>query len=572
MKCDVAIIGGGPAGSTTGCYLRKYGTDYNVLILERERFPRDHVGESQLPPISRILDELGCWDKVEAANFPIKIGATYRWGKNPELWDFEFWPRSQFGVQARPAKYEGARLWTAFQVDRAIYDKILLDHALEMGCEVREETKVTRIYRDGDHIKGLELADGEIVTARHYIDASGHSGFLRRALGVAQQVPTSLQNIAIWDYWQNAEWAETIGVGGTMIQVLSVGYGWLWFIPLGPTRTSIGFITSADYYKRSGMRHGELYTRALADEARVSALIKNATAEGKLQTTNDWSFVAERMVGDNWFLVGESGGFADPILSAGLSLAQKAAQEAAFTILEIDRGEQDADWLRQQYELGQTKRIQNHIRFADYWYTANGQFEDLKDFTAKIAEENGLELTPEKAWAWIAQGGFIDEGLTIGLAGFTLEQVKEIGKHLSDSDPVNLVEANNVFELNLDGVVRTELAKYAQGRVGRCPCLVRGDRALPVLAVIDLVVALLNRNTRRPDIARDLRQVSAQYQDEPAFRNFVLAPFQQTLEAMISDGWVKASFDPDTPMTPFPNHIDYVRWLSETPAGSAAPF
>ena len=80
---DVAIIGGGPAGSTLGTLLRKYDGDLSVLILERERFPREHVGESQLPPISAILDEMGCWDKIEAANFPVKIGATYRWAAPP---------------------------------------------------------------------------------------------------------------------------------------------------------------------------------------------------------------------------------------------------------------------------------------------------------------------------------------------------------------------------------------------------------------------------------------------------------------------------------------------------------
>lgn len=563
MKCDVAIIGGGPAGSTTGCYLRKYGGDLNVLILEREKFPRDHVGESQLPPISRILDEIGCWDKVEAANFPIKIGATYRWGKNPELWDFEFWPRSQFKDEPRPAKYEGQRLWTAFQVDRAIYDQILLDHARELGCDVREETKVSKVYREGDRVKGIELEDGEIVTATHYVDCSGHSGFLRRAMGVQTTIPTSLQNIAIWDYWQNAEWAEEIGVGGTMVQVLSLGYGWIWFIPLGPTRTSIGLITPADYYKKSGLKPAELYARALADEPRISQLVANADSEGLLQTTTDWSFKANRMVGANWFLVGESAGFADPILAAGLSLTQKTAQEAAFTIMEIDRGEEDADWLRSQFELGQMRRVENHIRFADYWYTANEQFQDLQEFTALLARENGLDLAPEKAWAWLAQGGFIDEGLNIGLGGYSFEQVKDIGSQLSDTHPVDTVATNNVFELNLEGATRTELAKYGQGRVGRCPCFVRGGRALPVIGIIDMIVTLLSRNSTRPAIAQDLRELSRAYASNPVFRSYALAPFQQTLEAMISDGWVNARLDSAVEMTSLPSSTTYMEWLND---------
>src|SRR5215469_11430770 len=92
MKCDVAIIGGGPAGSTVGTMLKKYRPELDVVILERERFPRDHVGESLLPMVPRILHEMGAWDKVEAAGFPIKLGAVYRWGKmtDQDLFYFKF--------------------------------------------------------------------------------------------------------------------------------------------------------------------------------------------------------------------------------------------------------------------------------------------------------------------------------------------------------------------------------------------------------------------------------------------------------------------------------------------------
>src|SRR5687768_14506989 len=112
QEYDVAIIGGGPGGSTLGTLLRKYEPSIKVLILEREIFPRDHIGESQLPPISAVLDEMGCWDKVEAADFPIKVGATFRWGASPELWDFEFLPLADFRNEPRPGKYQGFRKQT----------------------------------------------------------------------------------------------------------------------------------------------------------------------------------------------------------------------------------------------------------------------------------------------------------------------------------------------------------------------------------------------------------------------------------------------------------------------------
>lgn len=393
---DVAIVGGGPAGSTAGSILKKYDPNLKVVILEREKFPRDHVGESQLPPISKILDEMGCWDKVEAADFPIKIGATYRWGKSPELWDFEFIRSDVFVNEPRPAKFEGQRKWTAFQVDRAIYDDILLRHAESLGCEVREETKVAKVLTGKGRVDGLQLEDGSEITARYYMDGSGHAGVIRRALGVRADSPTTLQNIAIWDYWQNAEWAVEIGVGGTRVQVMSLGYGWIWFIPLGPTRTSIGLIVPAEYYKSCGLKVKELYEKAIREEPHIAALIANAQAENNVQTTKDWSFMADRHCGENWFLIGESAGFADPILAAGLTLAQMGAREAAYTILELDRGGYSPEWLREEYQMRQIRRISNHIRFADYWYTANAQFADLKEFTKQLAADNHLDLSRKR--------------------------------------------------------------------------------------------------------------------------------------------------------------------------------
>ena len=253
---DVAIIGGGPAGSTCGNLLKKYAPQLKVLILEREKFPRDHIGESQLPIVSRILDEMGVWDEVERAGFPIKVGATYRWGKDDKLWDFHFIPNGQLKKEPRPGKYAGERQSTAFQVDRAQYDEILLNSAARRGCEIRQETPVTALLREGDYVTALELGSGERITAKYYVDASGGTGFLRRNMGVGTTEPSQLKNVAFWDYWQNAEWAVEIGVGGTRVQIMSLSYGWIWFIPLGPDRTSVGFVCPADYYKQSGFSPG----------------------------------------------------------------------------------------------------------------------------------------------------------------------------------------------------------------------------------------------------------------------------------------------------------------------------
>jgi len=367
--CDVAIVGGGPGGSTLATLLKKYNPALDVLILEKEKFPREHVGESHLPPIGAVLYEMGVWDKIEAANFPIKIGATYRWGNTTDLWDFEFLPPANFKDQERPAKYEGQRRLTAFQVDRPVYDNILLRHAEGLGTEVREQTLVRDIEHEGDRISGLVLADGSRVEARYYADAAGNIGLFHRAMGVSAQIPQTLKNIAIWGYWDNAEWAVEIGVGGTRVQVLSIGWGWIWFIPIAPTRTSIGFICPAEYFRSCGKSPEELYRWSLAQEPRVSELIKHAALDGEILATKDWSYCADRLCGENWFLVGDSCGFADPILAGGMTLAHTGARIVAYSLLAILAGEQGAAWLKEHYDTTQRKRIGQYIRFAEFWYS-----------------------------------------------------------------------------------------------------------------------------------------------------------------------------------------------------------
>ena len=542
----MAIIGGGPAGSTAGAFLRKYGPkNLRVLILERETFPRDHVGESQLPGISRLLNEMGCWDKVEAANFPIKVGATYKWGKTAELWDFDFVPLGTIEDEPRPGRFRGARPNLAFQVDRAIYDEILLDHAAELGCEVRQAARVVRVHREGDRVTGLELDGGERIEARWTIDASGHSGVLRRAMGVGVESPTTLQNVAIWDYWRNAEWAEEIGVGGTRVQVVSVHNGWVWFIPLGPARTSVGLIVPAEYYKGQPLKPAELYAQALREDARLAGLMREATSEGRLQATKDWSFLAERHSGENWFLAGEASGFADPILAAGMTIAQFSGREVAFTILEADRGE-DAAWLRASYDRRQATRIANHIRFADYWYTANAQFTDLQAHTAKIARENGLDLDPAKAWAWLAQGGFIDEDTGAGAAGFALPLLKDLTGFLGDLRAASPVYTRNVFRLDLEGAALESRPVYEDGRVRRGESYVREGKRLPVKPPFEF---WLDELAMDPDIHALKSALKARLLAIPDERRRAATYVEAmpALDAMIEDGWVEATTDPSLP-------------------------
>jgi flavin-dependent dehydrogenase len=548
--CDVAIVGGGPGGSTLATLLKKYNPSLDVLILEKEKFPREHVGESHLPPIGAVLHEMGVWDKVEAANFPIKIGATYRWGNTTDLWDFEFLPPANFKDQARPAKYEGQRKITAFQVDRKVYDDILLRHAEGMGTEVREESLVRDIEHAGDRITGLVLADGSRVEAKYYIDAAGNIGLFHRAMGVSAQIPQTLKNIAIWGHWDNAEWAVEIGVGATRVQVLSIGCGWIWFIPLGPTRTSIGFICPAEYFKKCGKTPEELYRWALAEEPRVTGLIENATLRSELYATKDWSYCADRLCGENWFLVGDSCGFADPILSGGMTLAHTGARIVAYSLLAIMSGEQDASWLKEHYDATQRRRISQYIRFAEFWYSFNGCFTDLRDYTQKIASDAGLKLDPRQAFRWLSFGGFGHEDfVSPGLATFDLLSVKEVTKFfLGEGDPGWELNNYNTFRLNLEKAKKAEVPIFSEGRTIRAGAWRREGGTLPLVGYFGVVVDVLRKHPLLQDIYREFEARSRTSPQGGMNKGaYFVGQCMSTLETMLLDGWVTGKLDPKKP-------------------------
>ncbi len=437
-------------------------------------------------------------------------------------------------------------------MDRAVYDKILLDHAMDMGCQVFEQSKVDRVRVEGDRVIGLNVTSPDKgsreVTARYYVDCSGAAGLLRRKLGVEIQSPTSLRNIAIWDYWQNADWAINIGTGGTRIQVLSLSWGWLWFIPISPTRTSIGLVTPAKTFKSEGLSTEDLYARAVKEEPRIAKLIQNARPEGRLSTTSDWSFVAERLAGENWFLAGDSCGFADPILSAGMTLAHTGARRVAYSILELERETHDPQWIKSQYDIHHRSQIGHHIRFADFWYSSNGCFTDLKENCAEIAKSAGLLLNADDAFRWLSTGGFASENHNQARAGtYRLAAIKTFTQILTDDQVDWNISRFNEFRLNLAGAVKSEFAILKNGSIARATCLRRGDKTWPLEGMYGLVFSALQteRDALRivQRIAHKLKLSGGDAAVKPG-----LALAYEVVEALIVEGWLTAGVNKKRPM------------------------
>lgn len=566
---DVAVVGGGPAGTTLGCILRKYDPGLKVVILEKARFPREHVGESQLPGVSAILNEMGCWDKVELEGFPIKLGASLTWGRDDESWDFDFYPVEEFKDEERPARYEGQRRFTAFQVDRAIYDKILLDHAAQMGVDVRQETSVRKVVLgESDDIIALKLDDGQTIRAKYYVDASGAVGLFRRELGLKAQSPKELRNIAIYNYWENIEWAVRIGVGGTRVQVRSLPYGWIWFIPLGPTRASIGLICPAEYYKKCGRTAEELYYESIASHEQIARLTANASAQSEIRTVKDWSFATERLSGRNWFICGEAAGFADPILAAGLTLHQGSARELAYTILEAERGNIDRNWLGKAYSDKTRKNIHQHIQFAQFWYASNGCFTDLQKNCQLIAEEAGLQLSPQEAWRWLAQGGFANQTVNAAQFGsFDFAAAKRLVDKFGGGQTKYKFEKFNVFKMNLLGAHKTRMPQYEKGQVIQVTCYERAGRVLPVAGAYDNIMRVLKVTSDGQSIFKTLVRSLGAQSGKGALEQ-ALSDHMNVLEAMLTDGWVTGRLNPKRPM--MPAAIEGGRSIRSTQEGLAA--
>ena len=553
-RTGVAIVGGGPAGTTVGCLLKKYAPELEVSIFERESFPRDHIGESQLPAITRILAEMGVWGKVEAAGFPVKLGGAYRWGATDEIWYLDFIPPGTYENLPRPAPYTPQRESTAFQVDRSAFDKILLDHAEEMGCQVYRKTKIAQVNLTDQYVTSLraEPEGGEPfeVKSRYYVDASGEGGVIRKAVGVEVDFPTSLRNVAFWDYWQETAWAERIGDAATRIQVMSLGWGWIWFIPISETRTSIGLVLPAEHYKSLGKRPEKIYLEAVRAEPMIRKLTEGATREGRFTTTKDWNFLSSCLAGQNWFLVGDSCGFADPILSAGMTLAHTSGRKVAYSILELQRKRLSADWIRQQYNEGHRHQIRHHMRFAEFWYAGNGRFTDLKEYCSQLAATAGLKLDPEQAFLWLGTGGFALD--TIGMpvaATFPIWGVKTIASHITGSDCTSILSGKNMVRRQADGARAVPFASYENGKIRAVQCLVRGSAQLPYEGAFNLLMEHMAEQIEI-DLLIRIALEAGRRMGAPKSR---LQPdiFVNSLEALVAEGWATAFADESKPASKF---------------------
>ena len=355
-ECDVAVIGGGPSGSTAAALLARRG--YRVIALEKARHPRFHIGESLLPMNLPIFERLGVLDKVRALGV-FKPGA-----------DFEADNERGYNTYAF-ARAIGASPPHAFQVWRQDFDKMLYEHARECGADAREGHEVVGFEQCGPRETRLDVNtdDGRSyrVRTRYVVDASGRDAFLsaRRKL---RRKNHQHQSAAIFGHFRGAE--RRPGADAGNISIYSFEHGWMWMIPLPDDVMSVGAVCRPDYLKQRKGRTIEFLQATLQRSPALWRRLQHAALIGdEVRVTGNYSYDSTQMGGAGWVLVGDAFAFLDPVFSSGVYLAMSGAEQAAAVV--------DAALREPRREAALLRRLEKRQRagmkrFSFFIYRFNG--------------------------------------------------------------------------------------------------------------------------------------------------------------------------------------------------------
>jgi FADH2-dependent halogenase len=347
---DVIVIGGGPAGSTTATLLARKGLD--VLLLERERFPRFQIGESLLPFNNDIFQRLGILDQLEKGDFVPKYGAEFITGDGAIGYTFRF-------DENLPAPHD-----RAFQVTRAKFDELLMKTANEAGVAVRQETNVVNVDIADPKRVAVTTASGETIEARFVVDASGHAAFLGQRLGGRTQIE-QLKSVATFAHYRNVP--RPPGREGGNIVVVVLRDAWFWMIPITPEIMSVGLVASHEHVKSCGLRPEELLERTIRETPYVAARMKDADRVSDVRSRKDFSYAMERIVGENFACVGDAAGFLDPIFSTGVYMAMKSAGLVADAVeAQLKQGSMRP---LLAYQRSFHKAVSRYLKFVSQFYT-----------------------------------------------------------------------------------------------------------------------------------------------------------------------------------------------------------
>lgn len=355
-QCDVAVIGGGPGGSTAAALLARRG--YTVIALEKAHHPRFHIGESLLPMNLPVFERLGVLDKVRALGV-FKPGADFE-ADNPRGYNTYAFARA---IGNSPPH--------AYQVWRQDFDQMLYQHARECGADAREGHAVLKVEQHGPRASTLEVRTDEgksyRIDARYVVDASGRDALLASKKKLKRKNEQH-QSAAIFGHFRGAQRREGADAGN--ISIYSFEHGWMWMIPLPEGVMSVGAVCRPDYLKQRRGRTVEFLLDTLKRSPALWQRLEQAELIGnEVRVTGNYSYDASVMGGPGWVLVGDAFAFLDPVFSSGVYLAMSGAEQAVEVVDQALREPTREVALLRKLERRQRKGM---ARFSFFIYRFNG--------------------------------------------------------------------------------------------------------------------------------------------------------------------------------------------------------
>lgn len=380
-KHDVIIIGGGPAGSTLLSYLTMKGID--AAVVERETFPRFHIGESLLPHSMDIFREIGVYDKLDSGRYIQKFGAQFvHYDEEGEVY-FDF----ETGLDNLHPM--------AFEVPRDQFDKDLLDHAQSLGGKVYMPATVRDVQLSADGAK-VVTSRGDFE-ARYVIDASGRSAFLGKRYKM-RHPNHDLNNVGVFAHFIGVERNPGKREGDISIGLLPE-LKWCWLIPFLGERTSIGVVCSAKNLDREAG-----FDTYIEDAVRACPGLRDRMASAERVTEvgviANYSHTCEQMVGDRWMLIGDAAAFLDPIFSSGVHVGITSAKLASEAISQaLAAGVPlTANGIKEQYEKRLMTGVHRFHRLIRLFYDNNFVRQMKKTFQLKNMRAGFTSIVAGDAW------------------------------------------------------------------------------------------------------------------------------------------------------------------------------
>jgi flavin-dependent dehydrogenase len=392
IEYDVIVAGGGPAGSTAATLLAGYG--YRTLMIEADRHPRFHVGESMLPASEPVMARLGIdW----GVGNQVKKSAEFLDEASGQCLAFQLW-----------GKYR------TFQVDRSVFDQTLFENAIAKGVEARESEKILDFEVTDSDIR-VE-SDKDRYTARYLIDATGRNALTARKFQSIRRI-REFGRYALFQHFQLArsELAESVFDTGN-IKILLVDIGWIWAIPLIGRRLSVGLVVK--HNPSDGLKGDRLFQTYIRKSVLLASLLQDSEAISDLKTEADFSYLNLNRGGSRYVCCGDASGFLDPVFSSGFFFAVKTAEMAADRIhraflegREADPDIHDAD--NRVYDIG----FQTMYALIDRFYHSS-MIKNLV-FEADRHERIKREITALLAGDLWQENNLFQQGLLTGRRAFS---------------------------------------------------------------------------------------------------------------------------------------------------------